>query len=198
VDRPSLFLVLIAGCAVAALKDKEKNGALFSSIISAAQRKVKRKTTKGTGSLNESKEEVTSPNGSGGYASRTFSHGDLNESTTTDGKTSVIPTTVTDMEKMTKQPEKVPWFNYSTDKEDFHRRVENFKQETEAMLQMPRNLEISVNNIGNSSVELVNSVADLSFQCPNRRVSVLQPAASTRPRDCRRKHTVLPMYSRER
>lgn len=31
-----------------ALKDqKEKNGALFSSIISAAQRKVKRKTVKG-------------------------------------------------------------------------------------------------------------------------------------------------------
>jgi hypothetical protein len=145
-----------------ALKDKEKNGALFSSIISAAQRKVKRKTTKGTGSLNESKEEVTSPNGSGGYASRTFSHGDLNESTTTDGKTSVIPTTVTDMEKMTKQPEKVPWFNYSTDKEDFHRRVENFKQETEAMLQMPRNLEISVNNIVSKSPSLSSSASSVN------------------------------------
>lgn len=41
---------------------KEKNGALFSSIISAAQRKVKRKT-KGPNSLPESKEELPSPGG---------------------------------------------------------------------------------------------------------------------------------------
>lgn len=61
---------------ITALKDKQKNGALFSSIISAAQRKVKRKSTKGSGSLNESK-EVTSPNGS--YYSDTFSQSDLKD-----------------------------------------------------------------------------------------------------------------------
>lgn len=55
----------------------------------------------------------------------------------------MIPTTVTDMEKP-KTVEKVPWFNYSTDKEDFYRRVENFEQETKAMLTMPRKSEISV------------------------------------------------------
>lgn len=66
----------------------------------------------------------------------------------------MIPTTVTDMEKIhhnnKQQSDKVPWFNYSTDQEDFHRRIENFELETKAMLQMPRNLEISVvnNNIG--------------------------------------------------
>lgn len=160
-----LFFFCVLIVVLVALKDKEKNGALFSSIISAAQRKVKRKTTKGSGSLNESKEEVTSPNDSGGYSSGSFSYTDLKDvvspsfraplkshvtlfQSTTDGKTSVIPTTVTDMEKVSKAPpEKVPWFNYSTDREDFHKRIENFKQETEAMLQMPRNVEISVNNI---------------------------------------------------
>lgn len=40
--------------------------------------------------------------------------------------------------------EKPPWFNYSTDKEDFHRRVENFEQETRAMLTMPRKSEIII------------------------------------------------------
>lgn len=44
--------------------------------------------------------------------------------------------------------EKIPWFNYSTDKDAFHRRIQNFKQETEAMLQLPRKTEISINNIG--------------------------------------------------
>ncbi|XP_063921383.1 rho GTPase-activating protein 21 isoform X5 [Zophobas morio] len=146
-----------------ALKDKEKNGALFSSIISAAQRKVKRKTTKGSGSLNESKEEVTSPNDSGGYSSGSFSYTDLKDVSTTDGKTSVIPTTVTDMEKVSKAPpEKVPWFNYSTDREDFHKRIENFKQETEAMLQMPRNVEISVNNIPSKSGNLSTSTGNVN------------------------------------
>lgn len=42
-----------------ALKDqKEKNGALFSSIISAAQRKVKRKTVKGGHTVVDGKEEA--------------------------------------------------------------------------------------------------------------------------------------------
>ncbi|XP_064210907.1 rho GTPase-activating protein 21-B isoform X7 [Tribolium castaneum] len=138
-----------------ALKDKQKNGALLSSIISAAQRKVKRKTTKGSGSLSESK-EVTSPNGTGGYYSDTFSQSDLKNSTITDDKSNVIPTTVSEIEKSCKQPAKVPWFNYSTDKEDFHRRIENFKQETEAMLQMPRHLEISVTNIASKSTSASN------------------------------------------
>lgn len=63
-----VFFYILIIILVVALKDKEKNGALFSSIISAAQRKVKRKSTKGPSSLNESKEEVTSPNESGGYS----------------------------------------------------------------------------------------------------------------------------------
>lgn len=48
-----------------------------------------------------------------------------------------------EMEKK-KTMEKVPWFNYSTDKEEFYRRVENFEQETKAMLTMPRKSEITV------------------------------------------------------
>lgn len=56
---------------------------------------------------------------------------------------------MSEIEKSCKQP----WFNYSTDKEDFHRRVENFRQETQAMLQMPRQLEISVTNIRNKNIE---------------------------------------------
>lgn len=59
-----------------------------------------------------------------------------------------IPTTVTDIEKKNKPAEKVPWFNYSTDKDAFYKRIQNFKQETEAMLQLPRKTEISINNIG--------------------------------------------------
>lgn len=55
----------------------------------------------------------------------------------------MIPTTVTEIEKK-KTIEKVPWFNYSTDKEEFHRRVENFELETKAMLTMPRKSEITV------------------------------------------------------
>lgn len=61
----------------------------------------------------------------------------------TNVKQNVIPTTVTDMEKK-KTVEKVPWFNYSTDKEEFYRRVENFELETKAMLTMPRKSEITV------------------------------------------------------
>lgn len=60
-----------------------------------------------------------------------------------------IPTTVMEIEQ--KRTEKMPWFNYTTDKEDFHRRIENFRQETEAMLQLPRKTEISISNIGKLS-----------------------------------------------
>lgn len=44
----------------------------------------------------------------------------------------------------------MPWFNYSTDKDAFYKRIQNFKQETEAMLQLPRKTEISINNLGNN------------------------------------------------
>lgn len=73
----------------------------------------------------------------------------LFKSTTTECKSpEPIPTTVTDIEKKHKPAEKVPWFNYSTDQDAFYRRIQNFKQETEAMLQLPRKTEISINNIG--------------------------------------------------
>ncbi|XP_018575341.1 rho GTPase-activating protein 21 isoform X4 [Anoplophora glabripennis] len=144
-----------------ALKDqKEKNGALFSSIISAAQRKVKRKPTKGTGSLPETKDEPVSPTNLKVFPSQSFSPNDLKDSTSPDGKLNEdIPTTVMDIEKKTKPTEKVPWFNYSTDKDDFHRRIQNFKQETEAMLQLPRKTEISINNIDSRPAGQLSSSA---------------------------------------
>lgn len=62
-----------------ALKDqKEKNGALFSSIISAAQRKVKRKTVK-SGHGATDKEEPTTPNGVKEFTYQQFSPTDLKQ-----------------------------------------------------------------------------------------------------------------------
>lgn len=123
------------------MKDqKEKNGALFSSIISAAQRKVKRKTVKAGQTVVDGKEE----SGMKEFTYQAFNSNDLKETTNTENKTNnMIPTTVQEMEKP-KTVEKVPWFNYSTDKEEFHRRVENFELETKAMLTMPRKSEISI------------------------------------------------------
>ncbi|CAG9817323.1 unnamed protein product, partial [Phaedon cochleariae] len=131
-----------------ALKDsKEKNGALFSSIISAAQRKVKRKPNKGN-ALQDCKEEPVSPTNIKIFPAQSFSPTDLKECSSPDCKMrEEIPTTVMDIEKKNKSSEKVPWFKYETDKDDFRRRIENFKQETEAMLQLPRKTEISVMNI---------------------------------------------------
>lgn len=50
--------------------------------------------------------------------------------------------------------EKNPWFNYKTDQSEFSRRIENFRQETVAMLQRPRMTEISVTNIGKTLLNL--------------------------------------------
>lgn len=64
----------------AALKDqKEKNGALFSSIISAAQRKVKRKTVKSGHCTTDGKEEPTTPNGVKEFTYQAFSPTDLKQ-----------------------------------------------------------------------------------------------------------------------
>lgn len=63
---------------------------------------------------------------------------------TTDNKATNIPTTVRDIETHTKQAERVPWFNYATDQEEFQKRIEKFKNETQAMLTRPRCLEITV------------------------------------------------------
>lgn len=64
----------------------------------------------------------------------------------------MIPTTVTEMERRdARAGEKNAWFNYKTDQSDFSRRVEIFKQETEAMLQRPRVTDIHVSNIGKYS-----------------------------------------------
>lgn len=63
-----------------ALKDqKEKNGALFSSIISAAQRKVKRKTVKSGHCTTDGKEEPTTPNGVKEFTYQAFSPTDLKQ-----------------------------------------------------------------------------------------------------------------------
>lgn len=63
-----------------ALKDpKEKNGALFSSIISAAQRKVKRKPNKPSNSLSESKDEPASPTNLKVFPTQSFSTSDIKE-----------------------------------------------------------------------------------------------------------------------
>ncbi|VEN48332.1 unnamed protein product [Callosobruchus maculatus] len=155
-----------------ALKDqKEKNGALFSSIISAAQRKVKRKPQK---SSQESKDEPTSPTSLKAPV-QPFSPSDLKETSTTDGKSNEeTPHACMDVEKKTKQQqtEKVPWFNYSTDKDEFHRRIQNFKQETEAMLQLPRKTEISVNNIDTRTIGQLSSSAGNVHHQPSSRLSL--------------------------
>lgn len=63
-----------------ALKDtKEKNGALFSSIISAAQRKVKRKPNKPSSSLSECKDEPVSPTNLKVFPTQSFSTSDIKE-----------------------------------------------------------------------------------------------------------------------
>ncbi|XP_057657175.1 rho GTPase-activating protein 21-B isoform X20 [Diorhabda carinulata] len=135
-----------------ALKDqKEKNGALFYSIISAAQQKIKRKPHKPMNLMQESKEEPASPTNLKVFPTQSFSPIDLKDSSLPDEKSPEIPTTVTDIEKKS-ATEKVPWFKYESDKDEFHRRIENFKQETEAMLQLPRKTEISVSNIDPRSI----------------------------------------------
>ncbi|XP_074036276.1 rho GTPase activating protein at 19D isoform X5 [Leptinotarsa decemlineata] len=158
-----------------ALKDqKEKNGALFSSIISAAQRKVKRKPNKGN-SLLESKDETVSPTVIKAFPMQSYSPSDLKECTVPPDRKMVedIPTTVSDIEKKNKPTEKVPWFKYETDKDEFHRRIENFKQETEAMLQLPRKTEISVNNIDPRTMgQLSSSASNVNH---NTRLSVKPP-----------------------
>ncbi|XP_045473167.1 uncharacterized protein LOC123679748 isoform X9 [Harmonia axyridis] len=138
---------------------KEKNGALFSSIISAAQRKVKRKT-KGPNSLPESKEELPSPTGPNSLPP--YSPNDLKDSTTENNKTTNIPTTVRDIETHTKQTERVPWFNYATDQEEFQKRIEKFKNETQAMLTRPRCLEITVDRGTRNSTSLTTSSSGTS------------------------------------
>ncbi|XP_044755319.1 uncharacterized protein LOC123314236 isoform X2 [Coccinella septempunctata] len=138
---------------------KEKNGALFSSIISAAQRKVKRKT-KGPNSLPESKEELPSPSGPNSLPP--YSPNDLKDSTTGSNKTTNIPTTVGDIETHTKQAERVPWFNYATDQEEFQKRIEKFKNETQAMLTRPRCLEITVDRGTRNSTSLTTATSGVS------------------------------------
>ncbi|KAK9889819.1 hypothetical protein WA026_007187 [Henosepilachna vigintioctopunctata] len=139
---------------------KEKNGALFSSIIMAAQRKVKRKT-KGPSSLPESKEEIPSPTGTNSLPSFSprFLTSDLKDSPSENSKSNVIPTTVRDIESNAKPTERVPWFNYATDQEEFQKRIEKFKNETEAMLMRPRYLEITVDKGSRNSTSLTTTTS---------------------------------------
>lgn len=71
-----VYLIVYIFSFFVALKDqKEKNGALFSSIISAAQRKVKRKTVKSGHTVVDGKEEVLTPNGMKEFTYQSFSTG---------------------------------------------------------------------------------------------------------------------------
>lgn len=149
-----------------ALKDqKEKNGALLSSLFSAAQRKVMRKPSR-THPNEPNQEEPTTPTSPKAFVQ--FSLAAESKENTGHGMTvkpNTIPTTVMDIEKKdrSKPPvEKNPWFNYQQDKDDFYRRVESFKQETEAMLQRPRKTEISVPNIDPKTGHLSSSVSNVN------------------------------------
>ncbi|KAF2882336.1 hypothetical protein ILUMI_23835 [Ignelater luminosus] len=107
---------------------------LFSSIISAAHRKMRKGTKPNI--TQETKDDLSTPNGMKEFTSQTTFPNDLKQNLT-EGKVSDIPTTVVDIEKSNKQVEKGPWFNYS-DQEHFRRRIENFIQETQANLQRNR------------------------------------------------------------
>ncbi|CAH1122196.1 unnamed protein product [Ceutorhynchus assimilis] len=156
---------------------KEKNGALLSSLFTAAQRKVLRKPSRqhNQESGREEPTTPTSPKSFGQFTSVNTEFGKIPERTPDNSTISTIPTTVTDIEKRDKNippTEKNPWFNYKTDQSDFSRRVENFKQETEAMLQRPRMTEISVSNIDHrgqlsSSATNVNAASRMSLK-PNQ------------------------------
>lgn len=66
-----------------------------------------------------------------------------------EGNKNVTQGSVDELDSQNKQhskqsAEKNPWFNYKTDQSDLSRRIENFKKETERMLQKPRITEISV------------------------------------------------------
>ncbi|CAG9860235.1 unnamed protein product [Phyllotreta striolata] len=145
-NNQTLLLNNITKCGT--LKDhKEKNGALLSSIISAARKKkIKKTTNKPQSSVQESKEDAVSPTNLKVFPSQSFSPVDLKECSLPDEKSPDIPTTVTDIEKKNSS-NKDPFFKYTSDKDDFYRRIENFKKETESMLQLPRITEISVSNL---------------------------------------------------
>lgn len=66
-----------------------------------------------------------------------------------EGSKNVTQGSVDELDSQNKQhskqsAEKNPWFNYKTDQSDLSRRIENFRKETERMLQKPRITEISV------------------------------------------------------
>lgn len=72
-----------------------------------------------------------------------------------EGNKNITQGSVDELDSQNKQnskqsAEKNPWFNYKTDQPDLCRRIENFKKETERMLQKPRITEISVGKFSNS------------------------------------------------
>ncbi|XP_076251943.1 rho GTPase activating protein at 19D isoform X31 [Rhynchophorus ferrugineus] len=149
-----------------ALKDqKEKNGALFTSLISAAHRKVMRKPSR-THTHESNREEPTTPTSprSFGQFSLSVETKENSERTIDNSKPNTIPTTVMDLEKKdrSKPPsEKSLWFNYQTDSESLHKRIENFKQETEANLR-PRKREVPAASIDPKSCQLSSSVSNVN------------------------------------
>ncbi|CAG9760552.1 unnamed protein product [Ceutorhynchus assimilis] len=105
---------------------KEKNGALLSSLFTAAQRKVLRKPSRqhNQESGREEPTTPTSPKSFGQFTSVNTEFGKIPERTPDNSTISTIPTTVTDIEKRDKNippTEKNPWFNYKTDQSDFSR-----------------------------------------------------------------------------
>ncbi|KAF5295367.1 hypothetical protein FQR65_LT01557 [Abscondita terminalis] len=114
--------------------DKVPGRELFSSIISAAHRKM-RKGGKGNHS-SDLKDDLTTPNGMKEFSSQSnFSH-DFKQNQS-ERKSSEIPTTIVDIEKSNQQNDRGTYFNYS-DQEQYRRRIKNFIQETEANLQRNR------------------------------------------------------------
>ncbi|KAL1501846.1 hypothetical protein ABEB36_007096 [Hypothenemus hampei] len=163
-----------------ALKDqKEKNGALLTSLFTAAHRKVMRKPSRSHNTQESNRDEPTTPIGQKTFVS--FMNQTGSEKTDYNQKDIQNPSHAMTEQQTQQQPqpeinkpmtEKNPWFNYKTDQSDFSRRVEIFKQETEAMLQRPRMTEISIPNI--SSGPLSSSIGNVNT---NPTGSSLKPQA---------------------
>ncbi|KRT85819.1 hypothetical protein AMK59_1984 [Oryctes borbonicus] len=123
---------------VEAFKEQKDKKELFTSLIMAAQRKVKKKTTKSAPGSQDSKDEAITPNGIKEFPGQSYDETDLKENIVE--KATQIPTTVTELDQSNKL-----WFNYKTDKEAVEQRIKNFIQETEANLNTTRKPQINTN-----------------------------------------------------
>ncbi|KAK9712627.1 PDZ domain [Popillia japonica] len=164
---------------VEAFKEQKDKKELFTSLIMAAQRKVKKKTTKSAPGSQDSKDEALTPNGIKDFPGQSYDETDLKENAAE--KATQVPTTVTELDQSNKL-----WFNYKTDKEAVEQRIKNFIQETEANLNTTRKPQINANlerrGTGTmcSSASNVNQSTQLSLagHGPNERVITKTHSAS--------------------